>query len=617
MHIEPFNIAKTCRNCLAAMAMVAAAFSCSPSDNSKKDDGKAYAMLERVAEMNANGDKEGALQLADSAISLTPPDTTLCWLLSEKTVALVDLGRMTEAVDAGRKALEQAVKTADVEAQLNIRGALGVAYRRKGELDSALCEYDKGIELAVREKNTEYEIYLDNCAAVLFCESNRFDEALRYSKKAEKAALAAKDSVEWLSARANIAGVYMKQKKYKDVVRVMMPLWKEVESLDYNVLTLKYLSPLLKAFTELNDSKSLSLYMHYADRAMQGMSATSNGVLGILEIKAAMLGREHRYTEQMMLLDSIAKANIQNHAMPEERLQAERAKCMWHLGMKDDAFSTLAQAYQRLDSVKKSDVERSMNEFAVKYSTLEKEMKIEQMNRRDAEQQSRILWLAVATAVLGIAVCIVAYRKRIAMQRAELESKRSYINGLEDERTRLAKELHDGVCNDMLGVTLLMKTDAETAQCQLKEVWRNARHLSHALMPPHFKYATLPEVVQEYAKTVSNDEDKEVRVNTAGYGRWDLLPQKESYELYRIVQEAVANALKHGKGSMIDISLHADDNGAVAIRIENECGNNQPTDESGTDTGIGMETIKMRAASIGAEVNTAAHDGIYMVEVRK
>ena len=258
-----------------------------------------------------------------------------------------------------------------------------------------------------------------------------------------------------------------------------------------------------------------------------------------------------------------------------------------------------------------------MNEFAVKYSTLEKEMKIEQMNRRDAEQQSRILWLAVATAVLGIAVCIVAYRKRIAMQRAELESKRSYINGLEDERTRLAKELHDGVCNDMLGVTLLMKTDAETAQCQLKEVWRNARHLSHALMPPHFKYATLPEVVQEYAKTVSNDEDKEVRVNIAGNGRWDLLPQKESYELYRIVQEAVANALKHGKGSMIDISLHADDNGAVAIRIENECGNNQPTDESGTDTGIGMETIRMRAASIGAEVNTAAHDGIYMVEVRK
>ena len=154
MHIDPFNIAKTCRNCLAAMAMVAAAFSCSPSDNSKKDDGKAYAMLERVAEMNANGDKQGALQLADSAISLTPPDTTLCWLLSEKTVALVDLGRMTEAVDAGRKALEQAVKTADVEAQLNIRGALGVAYRRKGELDSALCEYDKGIELAVREKNT-------------------------------------------------------------------------------------------------------------------------------------------------------------------------------------------------------------------------------------------------------------------------------------------------------------------------------------------------------------------------------------------------------------------------------------------------------------------------------
>jgi hypothetical protein len=56
------------------------------------------------------------------------------------------------------------------------------------------------------------------------------------------------------------------------------------------------------------------------------------------------------------------------------------------------------------------------------------------------------------------------------------------------------------------------ETDPETAQGQLKEVWRKARHRSHARMPPHVKYATLPEVVQEYAKTVSNDEDKEVRV---------------------------------------------------------------------------------------------------------
>ena len=52
----------------------------------------AYSMLERVAELNAEGDKHGALALADSALRMHPADTTRCWLLSEKAVTLVDMG---------------------------------------------------------------------------------------------------------------------------------------------------------------------------------------------------------------------------------------------------------------------------------------------------------------------------------------------------------------------------------------------------------------------------------------------------------------------------------------------------------------------------------------------
>lgn len=59
---------------------------------------KAYAMLERVAEQNALGNKPAALALADSALALNPADTTRCWLMSEKAVTLVDMGRMADAV---------------------------------------------------------------------------------------------------------------------------------------------------------------------------------------------------------------------------------------------------------------------------------------------------------------------------------------------------------------------------------------------------------------------------------------------------------------------------------------------------------------------------------------
>ena len=70
----------------------------------------AYSMLERVAELNAGGDKQGALALADSALRMHPADTTRCWLLSEKAVTLVDMGRMADAVDVAQGAYRLAEK---------------------------------------------------------------------------------------------------------------------------------------------------------------------------------------------------------------------------------------------------------------------------------------------------------------------------------------------------------------------------------------------------------------------------------------------------------------------------------------------------------------------------
>lgn len=613
MHKISSHIIFTYHNCLVATAIAVVAFSCSPSGRkTSANNDMAYDLLEQVAEQNATGNKKIAVSLADSALAMAPADTTRCWLLSEKAVALTDMGHMAEAIATGKEALTLAKKNNDVDAVLNMRGALGIAYRRTGETDSAIAEYNKGIELAVKEKNSEYEIYLDNCAAVLFSEDNRFAEALEYSRRAEKMALASRDTVEWLSARANVGGIYLRMKKYKDVVRVMTPLWKNVLKANYNVLTLKYLSPLLKAHSELNNIGMLDYYMKYAEKTIKGLSPTSNGVLGILDIKAEMLGKQKRYAQQLTLLDSITTANNDNHAMPEDRLLYSKATCLWQLNRRDEAFAALTQAYQKLDSVKESDVERSLSEFTIKYKTLEKEMKIEQLSLREAEQQNRILWLAIAVAVLGVAVCVVLYRKRIASQRAELERKRSYINGLENERRRMAKELHDGVCNDILAINLLMNNDMEKAKKQLQDVWRDARNLSHALMPPLFDSTSLPEAVEQYTRVVSKDLNKNVEVSVMGNDKWKELPQNICYELYRITQEAVSNAIKHGEDNCISVFLDANDDD-IRVCVEN-ISETKPVNDR--HNGIGMETIKMRAASIGATAICGYSNGKYSVEIK-
>lgn len=442
---------------------------------------KAYAMLERVAEQNALGNKPAALALADSALALNPADTTRCWLMSEKAVTLVDMGRMVDAVGVAQGAYALARKLHDVEAMLNLRGTMGIAYRRQGMTDSALVQYKEGIDMALAEQNTEYEIYLNNCVTVLYSESNRFNEALHYARKTEKAAAAANDTVQRLSARANIGGIYMRQNNYKAVLHALLPCWSEVKRVGYNVLTLKFLSVILKSYSSLADYQAVDKYMRYADRVMAGMATNSNGVLGILEVKASLLGAQHRYNEQLALIDSIMASGAQNQAMPMEKMLRMKALCLEKMDRKAEALTLMNRAFNLLDSVKQSDIEKSMSEFSVRYKTLETEKALAEQKQQTAEKANQVLWLVVAVAVLML------YKQRIAAQRALLHEKQSYIDGLENERERIAKELHDGVCNDILASKLLLATDSHQAETYLNDVWRNVRQLSHELMPPSFE----------------------------------------------------------------------------------------------------------------------------------
>lgn len=575
-------------------------FACNGGSDKTASD-KAYAMLERVAELNAGGNKPAALALTDSALALCPADTTRCWLMSEKAVTLADMGRMADAIDVAQRAYTLAHKLNDVEAMLNLRGTMGIAYRRQGMTDSALVQYKKGIETALAEHNTEYEIYLNNCVTVLYSESNRFAEALRYAAKAEKAAAAANDTIQRLSARANIGGIYLRQADYHAALDALLPCWQEVKSVGYNVLTLKFLSVILKSYSSLGDYHAVDKYMSYADRVMGGMAANSNGVLGILEVKAHLLGTQHRYDEQLTLIDSLMASSAQNQAMPLEKMLRMKAHCLEKMNRKAEAWALMNEAYTMLDSVKQSDIEKSMSEFAVKYKTLETEAALAEQKQQTAEKANQVLWLVLAVVQAGV-VCVMLYKRRIAAQRALLHEKQSYIDGLENERERIAKELHDGVCNDILAAKLLLATDNRQAEHYLNDVWRNVRQLSHELMPPCFEDVSLDTVVRSYVAAIGNKAGgNNVTLHIDSTFDWQRLPQQVAYETYRIIQEATANAMKHGNGDTIDISLRADDD-SMCVRIDNGISPHTGDSQPRADHGIGRQTLQKRADRIGAKL---------------
>lgn len=352
------------------------AFFSACSNHKAGDEQKAYALFLEAINHNAAGDKKLAITLIDSALQMNAADTTRSWLTCEKTTALVDLGKLKEATAIGKNGILFAEKIKDEEGMMGMCGSLGICYRRLGDLDSSLFYYKKGLETAIESQNTEYEIYLNNCISVLFNEQKRYREAIEYSDKAENKAIATNDTIERLSAHANKGAIFMRQGLYRKSIDFLTPLWGMVKEANYNVLTLKYLSPLLKSYLALGKTDSVMHYMAYADEACRNLGPTSNGILGILEIKAQMLGKQKKYAEQYILLDSISRFNNVNMAMPQDKLFATQAECLYNLGKTHEAYSTMKAAYQKADSLKQSDIDKQLSEFNVKYKTLEKEVQI-------------------------------------------------------------------------------------------------------------------------------------------------------------------------------------------------------------------------------------------------
>ena len=84
------------------------------------------------------------------------------------------------------------------------------------------------------------------------------------------------------------------------------------------------------------------------------------------------------------------------------------------------------KAYVTLDSVKATDIDKSMSEFTVRYQTLEKEIALEQARREKAEANRLIFRLVAVIAVLVAVVGLLAYRRKVAAHWAELQKELSW-----------------------------------------------------------------------------------------------------------------------------------------------------------------------------------------------
>lgn len=279
---------------------------------------------------------------------------------------------------------------------------------------------------------------------------------------------------------------------------------------------------------------------------------------------------------------------------------------------------------------------QDISNLRVKYDLGQKEQSIKQLSALN-EQSKRINRLAaviICLALILIFMLVVRYRIRqkqsvqlleiarlkqhetdltVELQKTKLEERdrefqaivsevqqrriQSYLEGLEAERNRLAKELHDNVSNELLAIK--MKIEEETSTKSeilnvLQTLHTDVRAISHDLMPPAFTYATLAEILQDYVGQHCKLDGTTLSLSIQPEAGWELLPQKTGLEIYRIVQEATGNALKYAGANKIAITLLRREHQVSVVIADDGCG----FDPNKQSKGIGMKIIRERAESL-------------------
>jgi signal transduction histidine kinase len=193
-------------------------------------------------------------------------------------------------------------------------------------------------------------------------------------------------------------------------------------------------------------------------------------------------------------------------------------------------------------------------------------------------------------------------------ERKELEAE--CIRAGERERHQIGQELHDDVCQVFAGLACMLelfgrkvKTAIPTLTPTVNEMvselnggMARARSLAHGLVPLRLAGLGLTAALAELATQTATSRG--ITVGTHFGRNLRLQSPEQILHLYRIAQEAIGNAVKHGHATRIELSLRRR-GGRVSFTVRDN-GDGLPPAATRTP-GLGLHIMHYRAVAIGAD----------------
>ena len=598
----------------------------------RDDTFKVWTLL-RLGNLYLNNQNDSAAYYAKAFGQLSEKlnyDIGKAYSLSMQAVVLSGESKLDEAIAMDLRAISILKDTRRRIVLANLYNNLAVVYGAKGDEAASVDAYlhAEGIYEEMNDSSNMAMVY-GNLGSV-YVVLREYDKAYAYSLKGILLNRSLGEGDDIRAAMINLGSALVNLQRF-DTALVVLNQVREMEKITRgNGTDPTILSLMATAYAGLGKYdmvKSTSAELMGVAKENNDNEAMCYALSGYVDYYLHVKKYEEatHYAMEYVSVAERAKDPIQIMYAYEHAARVEMVRGNMDMG---NYYNMLRDSID--DAIRSERILENTQELEAKYSLKQKQAEIDQLNQQQViekltlRQRKTLIWVLAAAVLVAILVGLL-YKKLQQQRITELEREkqllavRAVVQGQVEERTRLAKDLHDGLgsilssakfsFNNMKERLIITPENAaafEKGMDMLDKSISELRRVAHNLMPEALTRFGLDTALKDFCNSVAQSGALDLNYQSFGLSE-ATLPDVVSSAVYRIVQELVNNILKHADATTALVQLIRN-NDTLSIAVEDN-GKGFDTSILNNNNGMGYLNLKNRVAYLRGTIDIQTSPG--------
>lgn len=512
---------------------------------------------------------------------------------------------------------------------------VGMAYRQLEDYENAVEYIESSKDILNRNNAHQYDGGIYNLLQLVYNSMHQYRKGANYGIYAVNSLENTNDKNTLQLAYNNLGLNYIELKQYDSAKFYLNKAAKL--AMELGVKSIQITTNLNYALISLKQQQFDSIKF-YADKAL-ALARTYNAheYEGLAQYgKAYYYLLQKDYNNAKLMADSaMALANEYNMRDVRQKLYALQSNLYYAMQNSKLGYYYFNQYELLNDSLLNESITKNTVHIEKKFETAKKETQIKLQQAQLAQKNNQIYFLIAGVLALVFISLLgyISYHNRRKLQQTkidELEKEKlltateAVLKGEEQERTRLAKDLHDGLGGMLSGIkhslntmkeNLIMTPDNAQAFARSLDMLDSSisemRRVAHNMMPEVLVKYGLDTALNEYCKGIDQSGVMHVNYQSIGFENVKI-DQTKSIAIYRIVQELVNNSIKHAVAKNVLVQLHlAQPEKLLTVTVEDDGKGFDKANVFNKPTGIGWSNIQNRVEFLKGklDVNSAQGSG--------